>query len=375
MYDSLYAGSRSAGFGVDFAGWVSSFDGAPIPLPQMCEWRDQTVRRIVSLRPRRVLEIGVGSGLLLAQVAPVCELYWGTDLSPEVIDRLAGQVAGRVELAGRVVLRAQPADVFDGWGEGMFDTVVINSVVQYFPGVDYLVEVLRGALRVLAPGGAVFVGDVRHRGLAECLYRSVHESRGVVDGQVLAGRVAESARSDQELLVDPGFFSALRGVVDGLDVVDVRVKRGVSDNELTRYRYDVALHKAPTSGWRMGQIRTVSWGDGVSDRDAVVELLDRDRPEPVVLAGVPNPRISGAVSEALDPEGWYEFGHRQGYQTTVTWSRQTGDGSLDVLFTPAGGRDEVVVDTGVAVEAGTGLSVFVNDPGRARQVEMLSTQL
>ena len=41
------------------------------------------------------------------------------------------------------------------------DTVVLNSVVQYFPGIDYLARVLEGAVRAVRPGGAVFVGDVR----------------------------------------------------------------------------------------------------------------------------------------------------------------------------------------------------------------------
>ena len=68
-----------SGFGMDFRGWNSSYTGDPIPLEEMVEWRSATVDRIMALQPRRVLEIGVGSGLLLSQIAPRCERYVATD--------------------------------------------------------------------------------------------------------------------------------------------------------------------------------------------------------------------------------------------------------------------------------------------------------
>src|SRR5262249_11574891 len=58
LYDSVYATSDSGMFGEDFRGWVSSYDGKPIPLAQMRDWRAHTVARIRELRPQRVLEIG-----------------------------------------------------------------------------------------------------------------------------------------------------------------------------------------------------------------------------------------------------------------------------------------------------------------------------
>src|SRR6266478_3790721 len=84
---------EDASFGEDFRGWVSSYDGKTIPRSEMVEWRDATVSRILELRPRRVLEIGVGSGLLLSQLAPYYELYWGTDLSRHAIELLNFQIA------------------------------------------------------------------------------------------------------------------------------------------------------------------------------------------------------------------------------------------------------------------------------------------
>uniref|UniRef100_UPI0024A7A4D6 hypothetical protein n=1 Tax=unclassified Streptomyces TaxID=2593676 RepID=UPI0024A7A4D6 len=72
LYNTLYS-EPDAEFGENFAGWNSSYDGQPIPLEDMREWRDSTVDRIKALHPRRVLEIGVGTGLLLAKIAPDCD--------------------------------------------------------------------------------------------------------------------------------------------------------------------------------------------------------------------------------------------------------------------------------------------------------------
>ena len=75
LHELLYSAADQAEEG--FTGWNSSYDGSPIPLPQMKAWRDATVRRIRALQPRRVLEIGAGSGLILTQLAPHCESYAG----------------------------------------------------------------------------------------------------------------------------------------------------------------------------------------------------------------------------------------------------------------------------------------------------------
>ncbi|MEU7318923.1 amino acid adenylation domain-containing protein, partial [Streptomyces sp. NPDC007083] len=46
IYDSVYSGVGSGGFGEDFAGWDSSYSGEPIPLGEMRAWRDAVVERV-----------------------------------------------------------------------------------------------------------------------------------------------------------------------------------------------------------------------------------------------------------------------------------------------------------------------------------------
>ncbi|OSC57827.1 hypothetical protein B5180_37605, partial [Streptomyces sp. BF-3] len=132
--------------------WNSSYDGQPIPLEDMREWRDSTVDRIKALHPRRVLEIGVGTGLLLAKIAPDCDEYWGTDFSPTVIEDLRHHIEADPHLTEKVTLRTQAAHEHGDLKKNHFDTIILNSVVQYFPNADYLLHVIRQALELLTPG-------------------------------------------------------------------------------------------------------------------------------------------------------------------------------------------------------------------------------
>src|SRR5690606_40465937 len=70
-------------------GGTDSLPGAPIGEAAMREWRDGTVRRIRALGPKRLLEIGCGTGLLLHRLAPGCERYTATDLSQAALDLIA----------------------------------------------------------------------------------------------------------------------------------------------------------------------------------------------------------------------------------------------------------------------------------------------
>ncbi|WP_410673602.1 amino acid adenylation domain-containing protein [Amycolatopsis sp. cmx-4-68] len=335
LYDSMYAGTDD-----EFEGWNSSYTGEPIPRSEMREWRDAIVTRIRELRPRRVLEIGVGTGLLLTELAPHCETYWGTDFSAEVIASLGRRVEADPTLADRVELRTGDAADLSGLPAGFFDTIVLNSVVQYFPSGTYLLEVLRGALELLAPGGSLFVGDVRDLRQVRAFHTAVAEARG--------GDVEQNLLREKELLVAPEFFAGLREVT-----ADIRVKRGRAVNELTQYRYDVVLRPGSAAA---PEVPAFVWGTDLSTVDEVAG--------PSRIERVPNGRTAPG---GVNPEDWYEFGDAHGYRTVVTWSAE-GDGSVDVLFTTG--------DPAGAFRPGTGpLLSYTGNPGRFRRISTLTARL
>ncbi len=385
-YDSLYTGGEAAEFGEDFSGWNSSYDSRPIPVEQMRAWRDDTVERILALRPRRVLEIGMGTGLLLSKIAPECESYWGTDISPQIVEGVRGQVAKDPRLDGRVEVRVQPAHDLDGLPRGHFDTVVLNSVVQYFPNADYLEKALRGLLGLLAPGGRVFVGDARNIHLLEALRTAVELGRpgGTSDGRALRAAIEQSVSLEKELLIDPAFFT-------GLDAAaDLRVKRSDFRNELTAHRFDVVLHKQPHERVDTDGAREVTWGADVTGLDALADRLAAAHPAPVRLRGVPDTRVEyelaavrvladgGTPDEARDrlarrdgtlpePGDFAGPADRAGYRALVLPPGE--DGTLDVLFVE---RNATGVPTTGYLPRRSGPRPLTNNPSLAAEAVSLS---
>ncbi|WP_338781635.1 amino acid adenylation domain-containing protein [Streptomyces sp. DG1A-41] len=377
-YDALYGEPGSDSFGEDFGIWRSTYTGDPIPLEEMHEWRAGTVERILAGRPRRVLEIGAGTGLVLAHVAPHCESYWGTDLSASVIERLSAQVAERPELADRVTLTVQPAHDIDGLPKGAFDTVVLNSVVQYFPSADYLAEVLDRVRELLVPGGTVFVGDVRN-------LRTLRTLRGAValtgqdappegaERDVLRAGVERAVAREKELLLAPEWFTGLPGVSG----VDLRVRRGVHHNELTRHRYDVVLHTAPAADVPEGPV--VTWGERLSGLDELAaELAARDTA--LRVTGIPNLRVRDEVAAvhalfdeeaadvtAVDPEDLYALAERTGHRVAVTWAAAGAeDGALEALFVRGDGPVDLALAGAYHPAPGPDARPRANDPASRR---------
>jgi amino acid adenylation domain-containing protein len=110
----------------NISGWNSSYTSKPIPADEMREWLESAWQLIRSRMPRRVLEIGCGTGLLLLEMAPHCTQYVGTDFSRTALEYVGQQLEGR-EL-GHVKLLQRTADDFDGIEAESFDAVILNSV-------------------------------------------------------------------------------------------------------------------------------------------------------------------------------------------------------------------------------------------------------
>jgi amino acid adenylation domain-containing protein len=278
----------------NIVGWESSYTGDLIPAAEMREQIDGTVGRLLARPHRRVLEVGCGTGLILFRLAPHCEQYVGTDFSPAALDHVRGQLAPLG--LGRVRLELRTADDFRGVAPGSFDLVVLNSVVQYFPSADYLVRVLEGAARAVAPGGHVFVGDVRSRPLLGAFHLAVELERAGADLPVayLQERVRSRVRREQELAVDPGLFAAAAARLGA--VAEVEPKRGRAHNELTRFRYDAVLRVGGGGPTGVDEPVRVAW-EAVGGLDGLRRRIAR-MDHPLVVSGVPSARLRAEVKAA-----------------------------------------------------------------------------
>ncbi|MEG4329117.1 amino acid adenylation domain-containing protein, partial [Microcoleus sp. herbarium5] len=190
----------------NIVGWNSSYTNQPIPAEQMRDWANNQASQILALQPSRVLEIGCGTGLLLFQIAPRCTQYCGTDFSPISLNYIRQHLANQ-ELANVTLLQKMATD-FEGVETAAFDAVILNSVVQYFPNIDYLVQVLEGAVKATAPGGFIFIGDVRSLPLLEAFHTSVqlYQAEPSLAGEQLQQRVQMQIFQETELVIEPEFF-------------------------------------------------------------------------------------------------------------------------------------------------------------------------
>jgi len=351
VFDSVYASRVPE---PDFRGWNSSYTGRPIADAEMREWLRATSERIRALGSQRILEIGCGAGLLVQQLAPHTPIYQATDLSARVVRDLQAWLSTQPALS-HVQLRQREAADFSGIDAGAFDAVVLNSVAQYFPDGDYLLEVLQGAARVVGAGGSIFVGDLRHKAHLPLFHTSVQLARAAATLSVahLRVRIGQAISQDKELVIDPALFGAVASHLR-LGGLEVQLKRGLSDNELTRYRYDVVLSARDTDGDDPQQIE-------LTTDDTLAELavvLSAQQPAAVKVCRLPNRRLSADVAAwklvqsadarvtvaevrarlrehtpaGVDPHSLWELGEQHGYDVEVAWADASSEGDLCVTF-------------------------------------------
>jgi natural product biosynthesis luciferase-like monooxygenase protein len=294
VWEETYANSESQethDSTLNTTGWTSSYTGHPIPEAEMRDWVEHTVRRIVALEPKRVLEIGCGTGMLLFRIAPRSEHYHGLDLSAAAIKYVQSEI---IQLGiGNVTLQQGAADQLTGLTPGSFDVVVLNSVIQYFPSADYLVSVLERVTPLVREGGTIFVGDVRSLPLNEAFHTSVELERapaflGAAD---LRQRVRMRVESEDELVVDPNFFRVLPQHFPAIHSVAVYLKRGLCQNEMTRFRYDVLLGVGNSTVAVESPV--IEPGDGITASSVQKRLTSGMLA--VVFEGIPNPRVAQAI--------------------------------------------------------------------------------
>ena len=167
------------------------------------------------------------------------------------------------------------------------------AVVQAFPSMDYLVRVLEGAARVLAPGGAIFVGDVRNLFLLETFHASVqaHRAPAQLTKLQLRARVQKHFFQEKELVIDPAFFAALRREIPRIGQIEIKLKRGRYHNELTCFRYDVVMRLDAETPTFAAPVPCVDWQRQGLTLPDLRKLLLETAPERLRLNGVPDARL------------------------------------------------------------------------------------
>jgi len=389
----------------NIAGWNSSYTRQPIPTEHMREWVELTVQELRALRPREVLEIGCGTGLLLLRLAGECVRYVGADVSPAVLNKLRKQME---EMGGdwsNVTLLERAADNLEGFAEKSFDTVILNSVVKYFPSASYLIGVLEGALRLVKPGGRIFIGDVRNLALIEpyAVSIEVYQAQPATSLNDLRERVRRRILFEDQLLLSPTFFLALRARFRRITGVEVHPRRGRFDNEMTRFRYNAILNveEEPTASL---EPLFLDWVAQRFTVDSIAGLLRSTMPEMLAIKDVANARLErdlealarlaiGEPAEAIgefreslarqqyegiNPQELWTLGDELGYEVAISWAASEPDGSYHVVFRRMPAKEQMRAAAirwpQPQIDAGT-CQHYASIPGRVALRDQLVKQL
>lgn len=396
VFDDLY--NRDAAtddFTFNIVGWDDTATGEPHPPEEMREWLDDTVSRILAQKPRRVLELGCGTGMLAFAIAPHCEYYLGTDLSRQALDYIDSQRRHFEGGLQQLKLDHRSAEGLKDLEGGSFDTIVLNSVAQYFPGAEYLAQVVEESIRLLAPGGQMFLGDLRSLPLVEPFHLQVAMARAQDNWSLAA--ILQQARAgvlgEDELLVDPAFFRLLKQRNPRLRKVEIHPKKGRAHNELTRYRFQALLRVETAEEVPEISATWVDWETAKLNVDSLRERLGKIDGA-LVVTGIPNARQNeqialrelidtepdmrvgdarrrlATVNYGIEPQALWDLASEVDCHLELSWERHDIDGRFDAFFS----EDNIVPESVPWPDAGEvepPLSSWTSHPLQGRWSEEL----
>ena len=170
--------------------------------------------------------------------------------------------------------------------------------------------------------------------------------------------VQQHVEEENELVIEPAFFHVLKQQIPRLSHVEILLKQGEYQNELSAYRYDVVLHvetaAAPlpssgqwldwsTSGLKETQLRGMlatpeqTWlginaipNARISRDVAVLAQLEEDIAELSIAELKQN--VESIVQQSIEPEALRQLAKESGYQLELSYTGSGVDGHMDALF-------------------------------------------
>ena len=217
-------------------------------------------------------------------------------------------------------------------------------------------------MELLAPGGALFIGDVRNHTLQSAFQtgdRSCARATTTADAAEIRQRVRRAMVSETELLLAPEFFTTWAADQPSVAGVDIQLKRGCGRQRTQ----PVPLRRRHPQGARAGalagrhtqlDVGRVRGPPGlqhrlVAERPAAVRITDipragrdgRRRLEQALAAGRPLTdarRQRRHVPTPSPPNRCTVSAKTTGYHVAVTWG--TRPGTLDAVFIATPGAQQ-----------------------------------
>ncbi|KAI9148687.1 Enniatin synthetase [Paramyrothecium foliicola] len=372
---SFYAGISTIDHslvGNDFMGWTSMYDGSPIDKVEMHEWLDDTIQTLLDGRPAgHVLEIGTGTGMILFNLGEGLQSYVGLEPSRSAAKFVNSIIKSMPALADKAKVHVGTAMDIDRLDGLKPDVVVINSVAQYFPTAEYLSQAIDCLARIPSVK-RLFFGDIRSYAINRDFLaaRALHDLGANVTKDGVRRKMAELEAREEELLVDPTFFTRLTSQMTGrIKHVEILPKIMKATNELSAYRYAAIVHVGDSDEleWPVYTINADAWVDfqgSDMDRDALVSLIRSSQGAPTVaISNIPYSKTivgrhiieslrNDDAETSLNGADWVSYVHHAaqscpslsatdllevakqgGFRVELSWARQrSSHGALDAVF-------------------------------------------
>ncbi|KAG5808758.1 hypothetical protein H9Q71_006773 [Fusarium xylarioides] len=297
--------------GKDFKGWTSMYDGSEIDKVEMQEWLDDTIKTLRDGQaPGHVLEVGTGSGMILFNLGDGVQSYRGLEPSKSAAAFTNSVIKSVPSLAGKAEVHVGTAQEVNALSDLHPDVVVINSVAQYFPSPDYLAQVADTLVHL--PGvKRLFFGDMRTNATNKHFLaaRAIKTLGNNATKDAVRLKMAELEEREEELLVEPAFFTTLQDrFPDLVHHVEILPKNMHATNELSAYRYAAVVHIRDSDSVPVHTIEKGAWVDfGASrmNRTCLLQFLRRSkRSATVAISNIPFAKTAfeRQIVESLEAE-------------------------------------------------------------------------
>jgi amino acid adenylation domain-containing protein len=220
-------------------GWISSYTGKPFSRKEMDEYGENILEKLDPLlhTKMRVLEIGCASGITMYRIAPQVGFYYGTDLSHVIINKNKK----KVEQEGHQNIKLKTAAAHEihqiKTEENNFHLIIINSVIQCFPGHNYLRKVIKQSIDLLGEKGYLFIGDIMDQEKKQTLVQELTSFKRNNRDKEYTTKTDFSA----ELFLSRGFWEDMSIEYNEIEAIELSDKIYTIENELTKFRYDVLI--------------------------------------------------------------------------------------------------------------------------------------
>lgn len=412
VYDQFYSWQfSSVDPSINLRVWTSRYTGEPLAIAEILECVENTVNRVLATRPQRVLEIGCGTGLLLFRIAPHCQHYQGVDISEVALQHIRHYIQTEHQpLVPVVQLTQEQAHELRQFASEPVDTIILNEVIQNFPSIDYLRQVLIEAAQVVQPGGQIFIGGIRSLPLLDLFLTVVqlHQAGPQTAIAELQQQIHEQKAAENELVIDPAFFTTLGEHLPQISHVHIQLKGGQHHNELTQFKYDVVMHIQADVVLLPDPVQR-DWQQERLSLSQVYQWLQTTQPDAVYLSGIPNARLQRGLQvlshlqqmaqtepeatverlqnlqpenldAGIDPQVWWDLDLP--YEASVRWS-QTSLAEYDVVLMKKGDPQTAsalnALNTAVSQNASHASAVdwsqYANQPLQSRWERQLAQDL